>query len=119
MIKWIRTTRLSRKNSLSGEELAQFPLLAPKRVLEPCGWGLRCKATWKREFKLPWHEAGQLPLLAPELSGSLSLNSNGNLEYGERQWGFNTKHQSTKAPTRVLEPCAWGDRSEPSEEGTT
>ena len=31
--------------------------LLPLQILHP-GWEGRCKATWKREFKLPWREAG-------------------------------------------------------------
>jgi len=38
----------------------QLGPVSPRRrhhVLRPCEEG-RCKATWKREFKLPWREAG-------------------------------------------------------------
>ena len=36
--------------------------------------------------------------VAGELNRSLSRSSTRNLEYGGRRCGFNTKHQSTKAP---------------------
>ena len=72
MVEWIRTSRLSIKNSFSlaepvGEGLAAglvsssaeasavSAVLSLGKNLHTDG---RCKATWKREFKLPWREAG-------------------------------------------------------------
>jgi len=67
MIKWIRTSRLSIKNSVSEgfriyqahrggvDVLAPFDRAGLAENHLPEG---RCKATWKREFNLPWREAG-------------------------------------------------------------
>ena len=60
MIKWIRTSRLSIKNSLAREGGATWKEVTLERQLrgDDLPWEGRCKATWKREFKLPWREAG-------------------------------------------------------------
>jgi len=54
MIQWIRTSRLSVNNSLSGKHLRLGLAL---RIDARVDLG-RYKATWKMEFKLPWRKAG-------------------------------------------------------------
>jgi hypothetical protein len=55
MIKWIRTSRFSIKDSLCVGGGGGWCM--PQRAARPAPRS-RCKATWKGEFQLPWSEAG-------------------------------------------------------------
>ena len=61
MIRWIWTRKLTKKKYLSTEQiLGKFSILMPQFAWRLCRLMLegRCTADCKREFKLPWREAG-------------------------------------------------------------